>query len=60
MGQVVTPSITVKVSKKCTIGITSRKEGKLKGKTEPEIKSNFMIDIDNIKDAAPILFIFKK
>ncbi|MBE3923681.1 hypothetical protein HJ152_19860 [Vibrio parahaemolyticus] len=59
LGQVVNPSITVKASSNYAIGIASRKEGKSKGKAEPEIKSNFMIDSANIKDMAPILLIIK-
>ncbi|MGR2870393.1 hypothetical protein [Vibrio vulnificus] len=59
LGQVVNPSITIKASSNYAIGIASRKEGKSKGKAEPEIKSNFMIDSANIKDTAPILLIIK-
>ncbi|PSV35168.1 phospholipase D family protein [Photobacterium sp. GB-210] len=59
LGQVVNPSITVKASSNYAIGIASRKEGKSKGKAEPEIKSNFMIDITNIKNTAPIFLIIR-
>ncbi|WP_139126991.1 phospholipase D family protein [Vibrio parahaemolyticus] len=59
LGQVVNPSITVKASSNYAIGISSRKEGKSKGKAEPEIKSNFMLDIRDINNTPPILLIVK-
>lgn len=59
LGQVVNPSITVKASRNYAIGIASRKEGRSKGKADPEIKSNFMLDAMDINDIPPILLIAK-
>lgn len=59
LGQVVNPSITVKASRNYAIGIASRKEGKSKGKAEPDIKSNFMLDVESINEKPPILLIAK-
>ncbi|WP_167855773.1 phospholipase D family protein [Vibrio tasmaniensis] len=57
LGQVVNPSITVKASSNYAIGIASRKEGKSKGRAEPEIKSNFMVNVEDIADTPPILLV---
>ncbi|HIF6001829.1 phospholipase D family protein [Vibrio parahaemolyticus] len=59
LGEVVNPSITVKESSNYSVGIASRKEGKSRGRADPIIRSNFMVDIYKINNTPPIFLIIK-